>query len=93
MYTLVGPSNRCFTLNLALIGQVFSEKKIFEYYSDIHVYCPRVGAHQPLGSIFFSESQIFSPFAHYLQVFLFKWHFDNFPYSNAWATYVDLDVE
>ena len=35
----------------------------------IHVYCPRVGAHQPLGISFISELPIFSPFAHSLQVF------------------------
>ena len=33
-----------------------SEKKIFEYYGSIHVYCPGVGADLPLGSILFSES-------------------------------------
>ena len=32
--------------------QTVSEK-IFEYYGNIHVYCPGVGADQPLGSIFF----------------------------------------
>ena len=26
---------------------------MFEYYGDIHVYCPGVGAYEPLGSIFF----------------------------------------
>ena len=26
--------------NLALIGQVVSEEKMFEYYGNIHVYCP-----------------------------------------------------
>ena len=41
---LVPPSYRCFISNLALIGQAVSEKKIFEYYGNIHVYCPRVGA-------------------------------------------------
>ena len=42
MYALVLPSYRCFISNLALIGQAVSEK-IFEYYGDIHVYCPGVG--------------------------------------------------
>ena len=55
MYTLVPLSFRCFISNLALIGQGVSEK-IFEYYGNIHVNCPGVGAYQPLGSIFFSES-------------------------------------
>ena len=73
MYTLVIPSYRRFTYNLALIGQVVSEEKTFEYYEDIHVYCPGVGAHEPLGSFFFfSESLIFSPTAHFLQDFHFK---------------------
>ena len=56
-------------LKLVLIGQEVSEKKLFECYCNIHVYCPEVGADQPLGSNFFSESYIFSPFAHFLQVF------------------------
>ena len=42
---------------------------------------------------FFSESLIFSPTAHFLQDFHFKWHFKSFPYSNALATYVDLAVK
>ena len=32
-----------------------SEEKMFEYYGDIHVYCPGVGAHEPLGSNFFKN--------------------------------------
>ena len=52
MYTLVPPSIRCFISNLALIGQAVSEK-IFEYYGDIHVYCPGVGTDQPRGPIIF----------------------------------------
>ena len=56
MYTLVSPSQIRFTSNLALIGQLVSEKKIFEYYGNIHEYIlPKVGEDQPLGSIF-SES-------------------------------------
>ena len=47
-------------------------EKMFEYYGNIHVYCPGVGADEPLGSIFFSESLIFSPTAHFLQDFHFK---------------------
>ena len=39
---------------------------MFEYYGNIHVYCPGVGAYEPLGSNFFSESLIFSPTAHTL---------------------------
>ena len=41
MYTLVSPSQIRFTSNLALIGHLVSEKKIFEYYGDIHEYCQR----------------------------------------------------
>ena len=39
--------------NLALIGQAVSEEKMFEYYGNIHVYCPGVGPYKPLGSTFF----------------------------------------
>ena len=81
-------------IKFGLIGQVVSEKKTFEYFCNIHVYCPGVGADQPLGSnFFFSELPTFSPFAHFLQDLPFKRHFNNFPHSNAWATYVDLAVK
>ena len=65
-YTLVPPSYRRFIQ--ALIGRAVSEEKRFEYYGNIHVYCPGVGADEPLQSIF-SESLIFSPTAHFLQDF------------------------
>ena len=39
-------------MGLALIGQVVSQEQMFEYYGDIHVYCPGVGAYEPLWSIF-----------------------------------------
>ena len=65
---------------------------MFEYSEDIHVYCPGVGAREPLGSTF-SESLIFSPTAHFLQDFHFKCHFKSFPHSNALATYVELAVK
>ena len=70
MYTLVHPSYRCFISNLALIGQAVLEKKIFEYYGDIHVYCPGVGG-QPLGCNFFQnhKSSVHLPISF---VFLFK---------------------
>ena len=57
--------------------------KMFEYYGNIHVYCPEVGAYEPLGPIFFSESLLlsYSPFP------------ASFPHSNALATYVDLVVK
>ena len=57
---------------MALTGQVVSEEKMFEYYGDIHlIYCPGMGAYEPMGS-FFSESLIFSPTAHFLQDFHIK---------------------
>ena len=40
-------------INLALFRQAVSEEKMFEYYGNIHVYCPGVGADEPLGSTFF----------------------------------------
>ena len=52
IYTLVPPSYKCFIKNLALICQSVSEK-MFEYYDNIHVYCPGVGADEPLVSNFF----------------------------------------
>ena len=55
MFTLVPPSYRCLTSNLAMTGQVVSEQKIFEYYGDVHVYCPGVGEDQPLVSNFFQN--------------------------------------
>ena len=43
------------TSNLALIGHVVSEIKIFEYNGYVHVYSPLAGADKPLGSILFSK--------------------------------------
>ena len=54
---------------------------------------PGWGHMSPWGPIYFSESLIFSPTAHLLQDFYFKWHFKSFPHSNALATYVDLAVK
>ena len=82
----------CFIYNLDLIGQAVSEKKIFEYYVNMRVYCPGVGADKPLVSIF-SEPSIFSPTDHFHQVFSFKCHLNSFPHSNAYAAYVDLVVK
>ena len=55
MYTLVPPSYSCFILNLALIGRVVSGKKTFEYYGNIHAFCPGMSASSSpcSGSIFF----------------------------------------
>ena len=36
IYTLVPSSYTCFTQNLALIGRVFSEEKMFEYYGNTY---------------------------------------------------------
>ena len=59
-------------IKFALTGQAVSEEMMFEYYGNIHVYCPGMGAYEPRGSNFFSESLIFSPTAHFLQEFHFK---------------------
>ena len=63
-------------------------EQTFEYSEDIHVYCPGVGAHEPLGSIFFRiiNIQSYCPFH-------FTCHFKSFPHSNALATDVDLAVK
>ena len=61
-----------FHINLASIGQVVLEEKMFEYYGNIHVYCPGVWTYEPLGPILFSESLIFSPTTHFLQDFHLK---------------------
>ena len=54
IYTLIPPSYRCFTENLAMIGQAVLEKKMFEYYDNIYVYiAPGWGQMSPLGPIFF----------------------------------------
>ena len=73
-------------INLALIGQVVSEK-INEYYGDIHVYCPGLGAYEPLASIFFRIFNILSYCPFTLNAIL-----KVFPHSNALATYVDIAV-
>ena len=39
------------------IGQAVSEMKIFEYSGNRHIYCPRPGADQPLGSNFFQKKK------------------------------------
>ena len=55
IYILVPPSYRSMLHIKALIGQAVSEKKMFEYYGNIHVYYPWVGADEPMGSIFFQN--------------------------------------
>ena len=72
MYTLVPPSYRYFTKIWLELAKRFSEEKMFEYYGNIPVYCPGVGAYEPLGPFSFSESLIFSPTTHFLQDFHLK---------------------
>ena len=48
------PFLRMLHMMFGLIGQAVSEK-IFEYYGNIHLYCPGVGADHPLRSIFVSN--------------------------------------
>ena len=62
MHMVVPPSYRCLMSDLALIGQAVSEKKIFEYYGDIHAYYPGVGQTSPLGII---NPQSISPFPYF----------------------------
>ena len=46
---------------MALIGQAVSEKKMFEYYGDIHVYiAPGQGQATPRGQKFFININILS---------------------------------
>ena len=66
---------------------------MFEYFGNIHVYCPGVGAYEPLDPFFLSESLIFSHTTHFLQDFHLKLLFKSFPHSNALATYVDLAIK
>ena len=68
---------------------------MFEYFGNIHVCGPGVGAYEPLGPFFFSESLIFSHTTHFLQDFHLKLLFKSFPHvhSNALATYVDLAIK
>ena len=52
-YTIYVPtSHEGPALNLALIGQVVNEKKMFENNGHIHVYSPGAGANNPLASFF-----------------------------------------
>ena len=40
---------------LALICPMVLEEKTIDYYGDIHVYCPGMGAHKPLGPFFLNH--------------------------------------
>ena len=61
-------------------------KRIFEYDGNIHVYCPGLGADQPLGSSFFFFFFFFQNYMSSVNLhiscklfFPFKWHFIIFP--------------
>ena len=54
------------------------------------VYSPGAGADNPLGTFFFYKHKYSVYIAHCLQVLPLKSYFNNFPHSNAPATYVDL---
>ena len=82
-------SYRCFISNLALISLAVSEN-IFEYYGNIHVYCPRVGADQLLGSKSFRNHK---SSVHLPKFFASNENLTIFPNSNVCATYVDLAVK
>ena len=56
-------------MKLALIGQLVSEKNMFENHGYIHIYSPGTGAENPLRS-FFSLTVLFSQYSPLLQVFL-----------------------
>ena len=43
-------------IKFGFIGQAVSEKKMFEYYGNIHAYCPGVGAYEPLESLVFQNN-------------------------------------
>ena len=60
---------------------------------EIYMYSAPGWGHMSSWGPIFSESVIFSPTAHFLQDFNFKWHFKSFPHSNALATYVDIAVK
>ena len=61
--TFVPPSQGGSTYNLALIGQAVSVEKMFENGGHIQVYSPGAGADNPLGSIFFSLTVLFSQYS------------------------------
>ena len=54
------PFLRMLHTKFGLIGQAVSEK-IFEYYGNIHVYCPKMGADLPLGYINFQNHKYSVP--------------------------------
>ena len=58
-----------FHIKSALTGPVVLDKNVFEYYGNVHVYCPGMGAYEPLGSNVCLESLTFSPTAHFLANF------------------------
>ena len=92
IYVHIGSlSYRSFISNLVLTDLPVSEKKIFQHYGDIHLYCPVVGHASPWVQFFrIINFQSIYPFP---SSFSLQMTFDNFPHSNAWATYVDIAVK
>ena len=62
---------------------------MFEYHGNIHVYCPGVGADEPLGSIFF-QNHLYSVL---LPISCKTFSLNDILKANALATYVDLAVK
>ena len=64
-----------------------------EYYGDIHVYCPGVGAYEVLGPICFQNHlySVLLPIS--CKIFTSNDFLKVFPIQNALATYVDLVVK
>ena len=54
----LSPSQRSLHINVALISQAVLEKRVFENGGHIHVYSPRAGADNPLGSKHFINTFI-----------------------------------
>ena len=66
---------------------------MFEYYGDIHVYCPGVGAYEPLGSNSFQNHKYLALLPISCKTFTLNDILKVFPHSNALATNVDLGVK
>ena len=65
---------------------------MFEYYANIHVYCPGVGADEPLeSSFFFRISLIFSPTA--CKTFTFNDILKVFPIQLHWRAMLTVPLK
>ena len=62
---------------------------MFEYNGNIHVYCPGVGAYEPMGSILFRIINI-QPYCPFPERISLKMTFQQFSHSDALRNYVDL---